>query len=882
MTQLNLPYYTTEFVGRSKEIQEVGAHLKELECRILTLIGLGGAGKTRLAIQVGVNQHQQFNDGVYFINLQPISYAENIVLSLAEALQFQFYEATDPEQQIFDYLYEKQMLLILDNFEHLIPNFQFIVKLIQNAPNVKLLITSRQTLGIQEEWLFPIQGLSFPDQKTSIGRDYSAVDLFSSRARQFRRDFSLVKEWSHVCLICQLVEGMPLAIELAATWLKSLTCEAIANQIKQDIDFLITSLHNLPDRHKSVRAVFDYSWSMLSRHEQETFMKLVIFRGDFTLEAAEMIASANPFMLLSLVEKSFLRRTDSGRYHIHELMRQFGLDKFDSSEAIATIKASHSEYYLNLLERNADKLKGERQIIALDEIELEYANIRIAWEYAVDQSNEINISSAVGSFYWFGVFRGYFQDAINLFAYTLAHSSSPLIWSKVRSRQISLMAHTGTDDSPETHQDLEQCLEIAREHQDWADIGFCLATLGLTQLNRDNYTKSIEYYQKSLEAYNNIGIEFYIGRVLRQIGYVNLAAGRINESEVPLQHSLALARQIGDRVTEANCLYNLGSIAGFRNDFDGWFTGYEDALRIRRELDDRANIALNLGGLALGFFFQGDLETANDHASEALAIATDINHRESKGQALIWLAYLACIKEDYDESQKLFDRSIRLVPENNKSVWVLLGQALLACARDDHEHASKLLAVALAKMAHTGAWYIALPIIIRSSILIAEGELEKGISFISCVLHHPSRSAIFLESWSWFARLKKRSQHNLGNERFSSIWQNGKTLEVQEITSEIMSEIVSIKSAKSGELIAESFFTANEALNEPLTEREHQILMLIAQGLSNQEIADQLYIAKSTVKRHINNCYGKLGVRSRTKAIVAAQKLKLIDSTPPH
>lgn len=881
MTQQNLPYYTTEFVGRSAEVQEISDRLQEFECRLLTLIGLGGAGKTRLAIQVAVNQHNQFNDGVFFVNLQPIRKAENIVLPLADALQFQFYEATEPEQQILDYLYEKQMLLVLDNFEHLIPNFQFIVKLIQNAPNVKLLITSRQALGIQEEWLFPIQGLSFPDQKPILGRDYSAVDLFTSRAHQVRRDFSLKQDWIYVCRICQLVEGMPLAIELAATWLKPLTCEAIANQIQTNIDFLVSSLHNLPDRHKSVRAVFDYSWSMLSTQEQNIFMKLSIFRGDFTLEAVEMIASASLFMLLGLVEKSFLRRTDSGRYHIHELMRQYGLDKLESSEAIVTIQSSHSNYFMNLLERSAERLMGSQQAIALDEIEADYGNIRLAWESAIAQANNKSISSAVESFYWFCIFRGHFQEGITVFEDTLHSKLMPLTWSKVRARQISLMINTGIDNSPQWNHDLERCLTIAHDYQDVANIGFCLSIMGLKELTLGNFVQSRTYYQQSFEAYQYFGNDFYIARMLRQIGYVYLHEGKIEEAEAPLRDSLILARQCGDSVTEGDCLYNLGSIAGFRNDFDGLLSGYEAALRIRRGLDDRASIALNLGGLASGFFCRGDLDKANIYATEALSIATDINHRESKGQALIWLAYITCISGDYKESQKLFEQSIHLVPENNKFSWVLLGQALLACSGNDYELAQSLLRSALVKMPLLGGLYIPIAVTIWAFILIAEDELEQGISITSYVLHHPSKFASFIEKWSWFLRLEQHLKSDLGEKRFSDAWEYGKTLVLEEIVDEMKAEFLPSQSKHQDEETSEAMIVANKSLDEPLTEREHEILMLIAQGLSNQEIADQLYIAKSTVKRHINNCYGKLGVNSRTKAILKAQKLQLVDSTPP-
>jgi len=881
MINSTLPNYTTPFVGRSKELLEIKNRLQDQDCRLLTLVGPGGIGKTRLAAHYATNNADEFTDGTIFVNLQAIQDSEQMVMLLAESLDFQFHEYDDTKQQIQDYLRDKNMLVIMDNYEQLLPNIEFVSNLVQNTHSLKLLITSREPVNIREEWLYYVKGLMTPQDQSDFVAGYDAVQLFAIRALQFKQVFNIDREFADVARICHLVEGMPLAIELAAAWLKSLSCKAIGDQIEHNLDFLVSSIRNVPERHQSIRVVFDYSWSMLSKEEQAAFMKLSVFRGGFKLNAAETIVDANPFILLGLVEKSFIRSTESDRYQIHELMRQYGLEKLESSGLQSSTIDRHSKYFLQLLKKNTEKIKGASQTVALDEIEADYANIRSAWEYAVAQNTYEGVERGVECFYWFCVFRGYFQEGINLLELTITDSVPPSCWSKIRVRQIGLMAHITVEDNSDWRDDLEQCLKISRNDQDISNIGFCLTILGLKELILGNFVQSRTYYQRSLEEYKDLENDFYIARILRQIGYVHLTDGNFEDAEAPLRESLERARQCGDKVTEANCLYNLGSVAGFRNDFDGWFSGYEAALRIRRELNDRASIALNLGGLALGFFCGGDLNRANVYASEALSIASEINHRESRGQAFIWLAYIDCIREDYEQSQKRFENSIRLVPENNKSSWVLLGQALLACAGNNYRIARTLLESALSKMPLFGSFYNPIAISIWALILIDEDKVPKGISTSSYVIHHPSNFGKFLEKWNWFTRLIENLKNNLGEKQFAEAWEHGKTLVIEDIVDELKVDILSSQSKHQNDLVKETMMAANNSLDEPLTDREHEILILIAQGLSNQEIADQLYIARSTVKRHINNCYGKLGVSSRTKAIVVAQKLKLVDSTPP-
>ncbi len=259
--------------------------------------------------------------------------------------QLLVYGRDTPEQQLFGYLRRKEMLLVLDNFEHLLDMAVLVSDLLQNAPDIKILITSRERLNLQEEWLFVLHGLSFQEAAHS-----DAVQLFSQRAKQVQASFDLEVELDEVLRICRLVEGMPLAMELAAAWVLQLSCAEIAAEIAAEIDFLTTRARNVPERQRSMRAVFDTSWERLSPQERDILQKASVFRGGFDRRAAEVVTGASLYTLSDLVSKSFLSVSKNGRYAIHELLRQFAAEKLAEDGSLAQeTRASHGRYFFDLI-----------------------------------------------------------------------------------------------------------------------------------------------------------------------------------------------------------------------------------------------------------------------------------------------------------------------------------------------------------------------------------------------------------------------------------------------------------------------------------------------------------------------------------------------------
>ncbi|MGH2353778.1 MAG: ATP-binding protein, partial [Chloroflexota bacterium] len=368
----------TPFIGRQADLAELSSLLSTPACRLLTLVGPGGIGKTRLALQAAARLRDAraaasgrgFGHGVYVVALQALRSPDLLLPALADALALPPVGSGDPLAQLLNYLRDKAVLLVLDNFEHLMHGAALLAGILAAAPQLKLLVTSREALNVQEEWLYPIQGLPFPDSELAADlEDYSAVRLFAERARRVRWDFSLDAERAGVVRVCRLVEGMPLALELAAAWTKTLPCAEIATEIESSIDFLATRLRDVPERHRSMQAVFEQSWARLDGGERAVLRRLSVFRGGFRREAAEQVAGASIPTLSLLVDKSLLRLEVDGRYQIHELLRQYAEERLRcAADEAAQVHDRHCAHFAALLQARLGDILGSHQQEAVAEI----------------------------------------------------------------------------------------------------------------------------------------------------------------------------------------------------------------------------------------------------------------------------------------------------------------------------------------------------------------------------------------------------------------------------------------------------------------------------------------------------------------------------------
>ncbi|MCB0165537.1 MAG: hypothetical protein KDI79_15005 [Anaerolineae bacterium] len=455
---VKLPVQTTPFVGREDELSRLATLLTDPTVKLITVLGPGGMGKTRLAIEAARAQAEAFTDGVYFVPLAPLDdpgfisseIAEEIGLILHFKDHQEHWKNDTQVEQILAYLRDKHLLLILDNSEHLLttafpslPEWdksvdQLAAEILQVAPHVKILATSRERLNLHGETLVPLDGLTISapvTQKTNgalASEDApgfiasGAVELFRQGARRVRPNFELEPDnVGDVIDICRLVGGMPLGIELAAAWIELLSPAEIVAEIRQNLDFLETDLGNIPDRHRSVRLIFESTWQRLTAAERATFQQLSIFRGGFTRDAAQTITGASLRTLMVLVNKSLLRPNLQGRYHLHELLRQFAAEHLTQDPLAETaVKDRHCAYFATFLHQKEPDLRTRKQAQALNDIEVELDNVRTAWNWAVTHKNSAALQKAVESVCEFIRVRGridegwrFFQPAARAFGW---------------------------------------------------------------------------------------------------------------------------------------------------------------------------------------------------------------------------------------------------------------------------------------------------------------------------------------------------------------------------------------------------------------------------------------------------------------------------------
>ncbi len=414
----NLPSERTPFVGRKDELTEIKQQL--CETRLLSLIGPGGIGKTRLALKAAEGVNDDFEDGVFFVPLAPIRSVKDIIQTIAEGLNFPIATHEDPQLQLLRYLRKRQLLLVMDNFEHLLDGVGIVSEILQAASGVKILATSRERLNLQSETVLHVGGMDFPAQAGSKGAlTYDSITLFMQNASKVRPGFDpSPDELGGIANICQIVGGMPLAIELAAAWLHIINVNEIAIELEKDLDILATEVRDAPARHRSIRAVFDHSWSLLDQAEQEIFMRLSVFRGGFTREAAQQVAGASLQLLAGLADKSFLNHDpDSGRLEVHELLRQYAQEQLEKTpEASLSAQEAHAAYYAEFMQQRGEYLKSSKQMRALAEIEADMENVRAAWRYDLNQKNTPQIWKFIYGLWHFHWIRWWNHAGMELFA----------------------------------------------------------------------------------------------------------------------------------------------------------------------------------------------------------------------------------------------------------------------------------------------------------------------------------------------------------------------------------------------------------------------------------------------------------------------------------
>ena len=858
----NLPRLPTPFVGRDQELAETSALLEDPTCRLLTLVGPGGVGKTRLALEIASRMRERFEDGVCVVPLQAVQQAEHMAMAIVGTLPLHLSNRDDPRQHLLDYLRQRRLLLVLDNFEHLLDGVALLTDLLAIARQVKLVVTSRERLNLQAEQVWPVRGLDFPESGSPyILNQNSAAQLFMERAQRVQPSFSPETQEDDLVRICQLVEGLPLALELAAAWTRVLDCKTIADEIKRNLDVLMSKQHDLPERHQSMRAVFDQSWCLLTDEEQDVLPKLAVFRGGFTLDAAKHVAAASLHTLASLVDKSLVQVTGNGRYDLHELLRQYEEEILNVTGMHKDVRNAHMSYYTAFVFNRVDDLKGRRQIEAIAELDADYENVRSAWMNAMNNRDAEAIDQMIDGLWTYFRNRNRDHDAREFFRFAEQEFSRTSIkenhrlWERLLARSV---------DGETAQRQLTTALDIAMQYDDSSEIAFCLAQSGHVAYANKEYDKAVGLFEQSLTIYRQLGDRYHIADVL----FYRLVYDHQSDWDFVKYYRdemLRLQHEIGDRVglgrSLAPAAINEGRLGHFSEAERLWL----ERVALGYETGNPALVAVSYGHLSHRvFFFQGDFAQAREAADEAIKIGTPIGMRTALGWALSTLGLLASMNEDYAEGRQLCQQAATIDNFVDIGKYAAWGLAIAACGYRDFETAYTHLEEAL--------WYLtnilgtvgdiaSLPVV--AIICAHQDQPVRAVELLALALTHPVGASGWMEKWPLLERLQADLEHRLGPEAYSAAWENGKRLNIDSVIDELRTRFLTVDSSAHEQ--------ANQRLVDPLSPREIEVLVLIADGLTNQEIADTLYIGVSTVKKHINHIFNKLDVTHRAQAVSCAR-----------
>lgn len=878
----NLPWQLTTFVGRADEITALAAQLDDAACRLLTIVGPGGMGKTRLAIEVARRKTESFA-GVYFVPLAPIIDPRQIPLTIVEFTPLQIQDCNcDPRGKLFDYLHDKRILLVLDNFEHVLEGVGIVTEILEHAPNVKIVVTSREALNLKSEWLHPIAGLTFPHPGDDQPLEpFSAVQLFFERAHQVRATLAQEDALNDVIRICQQVDGMPLALELAASWLKTLTPADIAGEISRNVDILTTRSRDVSERHRSIRAVFNHSWALLTAEERDVFRKLSIFQGHFTREAAQAVAGASLHQLASLVDKSLVVLHDTGRYSLHELLRQYGKEELHAAGQAEPVKDAHAAYYLNLLRQFESDLKGRRQIEALDDIEADFENSRAAWHWAVKHHQVDAIDHAVESINFFCDMRARYQEGIDLLRLAWeSFSAQPsgnlsAVLSRIRSRYLRLIVMGNRSYEGELSELLQEITtyrsqaERLDRQEDIAYWGYLEALTTLTfsvNLDIPLDTSQIALLERSQAIFQSLGDRFYVGEVFAWLASAHSILFTTEQALPFVQQSHAIAGQIGDRNGVAWTLYNLALGHFSMGNYEQCERDTRRALACMEELKTIKGIVLTSYQWVLVLTLRGELETARRLAEDMLRLSRELCYVDGESCLIGILSLLVALMEDdyataaeWAAQSKGFNLGIFGCYKIQTYEW---GQLVSACGLGDDE----AIRLSLADLSHRllDARVHALFGLAAAAVLCARThQPEKAVEYLALAFAQPESAIGWMKHWKLITHLREQLEAELDPEVYAAAERRGRSMEPQRMIQQLVGQSPAMPSE-------------GQALIEPLTERELDVLRLLAEGLSNREIAERLVLSVATVKVHTRNIYAKLDVSSRSQAILRGSEMRLL------
>jgi predicted ATPase/class 3 adenylate cyclase len=666
----NLPLQPTPLVGREKEVLEVCDLLRSDETRLLTLTGPGGIGKTRVALQAVADLLDDFSDGTFFVPLATLTEAELFLSAVAETLGMRETAEQPLDESLKDYLSERRLLLLLDNFEQVLGAAPAVTEMLAGALGLKVLATSRAPLGLYGEHEYAVPPLSVPDVRhlpdLKTLPQYEAVRLFIERAKSAKADFEVTDESAPaVAEICVRLDGLPLAIELAAARIKMLPPKAILQRLGSRLKLLTGGARDLPERQRTLRATIEWSYTLLDEGEQLLFARMAVFSGGRTLEAIEAICDAEGDLpveafdgVSSLLDKSLLRHEEGPngepRFVMLETIHEFAREKLEKSAEAEEIKRLHAQYFLTLAEGAYPELKGANQLQWLEKLEAEHDNMRAALTWALERKEvevALRLGGALGLFW---SVRGYQSEGRRWLEEALAMDGrgSPVSRAMALAGVGWLALQQG--DFDRAKEACEEGLDLL-EHEEASEAKIILlACLGSVAWERGEHGQAQQFFEESLALSQEMSDTWLLAHSLSNLALVIHSQGDYERATELYEKSIDLFREQGDKQSLAGCLNDLGMVAYSQGDLGRAAQLTEEAVPLSRELGARGSVSVELCNLGWMALLQDDLGRATDFYRESLSLSWDAGLNPLVQSALEGFACLAGARGEAERAARLW------------------------------------------------------------------------------------------------------------------------------------------------------------------------------------------------------------------------------------
>jgi DNA-binding SARP family transcriptional activator/predicted ATPase len=709
----HFPIPLTPLIGRKAELDYLSQTLQDDTCRLLTITGPGGMGKTRLATETArrlLAQTSRFPDGLYFISLAQVENDNLFLATIAQSLDFSLPPRVEPRQALLNYLKTKRLLLLLDNFEHLLGHageaalpvaVSFLTETLVSAPGVTCLVTSREPLALQGEWVYSLGGLPYAVQNGETDQealDLPAPQLFIQCARRYRSSFDPATQAEAIGEICRLTGGLPLALEIAAAWMRSYDCQEIARLINQGLDFLTNPYRDAPVRQRSIRAVFTSTWEQLDPEQQAVMAAMSVFRGDFTVEAAVSVAQASVLNLAILVEKSLLRRAEGGRYDLHELVHQFAVEKLAESGTETAVRQRHAAFYLTFLKEQYSGLNGPAPQEALTPVRQTMDNIRAAWQWAATNRQIALVRQAAETLAQYLVLTGSLREGEETFTQAL-HALQPISSPESLTTQSLLASHLawfqiGLGKNQAAQENLTIALALPEQGRELSGRAYALSVLGWNLQTQGQYEEAEKALSEAVDLFQRTNNPLQTSLAFIRLGSLYWRKQDYDRTLAYYQESLEIEQQLQNKRGINRAYGGLGLVHEFTGNYDEALEWLNKALILDRELDNSFGVIRNLGNMGSLYHKLGDYPQALLCYQEAAKIERDSRHKTTLG---VWLGAIASIYRQVGEqelAQKYYDQAIALHEESGDRYNLCstyLGKAELYMMREEYARATVLI-----------------------------------------------------------------------------------------------------------------------------------------------------------------------------------------------